>query len=572
MKIELEDSAPATFLDLLRLRAREQPDRRAYIFLSDGEAAEATLTYGELDRQARAIGAALAHAAGERALLLYPPGLEFVAAFFGCLYAGVVAVPAYPPDPTRLAQSLPRLRAIVQDARPALILTVSPILAFAEALAASEPELAAPRWLATDELARASGDDWRRPPAVGAGTLAFLQYTSGSTAEPKGVMVSHGNLMHNSAHICRMGEHTVASVYVCWLPMYHDMGLIGGVLQPLYAGMLGVLLSPAAFLVRPRRWLRAIANYGGTTSPFPNFALDLCVRRVAAVDRAALDLSGWRLACNGAEPIRAESLDRFTEAFGPSGFRPEAHYPAYGLAEATLIVSGGAIDEPPRRLSVDRAALEAGRVVAVSADAPGARPLVGCGRSLPDQRIVIVDPERGTLRADHEVGEIWVRGPSVARGYWDRPEQTAEAFGARLEGDADPFLRTGDLGFLSGGELFVVGRLKDLLILSGRNHHPQDIELTVERSHAAVRPGGVAAFAVEVEGAERPVVVAEVDPAASPDEVSRAIRDAVGARHDLALHALRLVAPRTIPKTSSGKLQRRACRDAFLRGALAELG
>ncbi|HET9212138.1 MAG TPA: proline iminopeptidase-family hydrolase, partial [Thermoanaerobaculia bacterium] len=453
---------PATLIDLLRARAGEKGGAPLYTFLADGEAEEATLSYGGLDRRARAIGARLqqAGAAGERALLLYPPGLDFIAAFFGCLYAGAVAVPAYPP---RAGRTQPRLRAIAGDARPRLVLTTAAIAAKAAELSEQIPELAGAEWIATESLDSSAAERWT-PPSLGPGTLAFLQYTSGSTAAPKGVMVTHANLLHNERLIGAAFGMDEESVVVGWLPLYHDMGLIGNVLQPLHAGGRCVLMSPVAFLQRPMRWLEAVSRYRGTVSGGPNFAYELCLRKAAPEALSRLDLSSWRVAYNGAEPVRASTLERFAEAFAPCGFRAEALYPCYGLAEATLFVTGG----HGARVEKER---------------------VSCGSAW--QRIVTVDPETGEERPE---GEVWISGPSVARGYWENEEATARDFHAFLPTGEGPFLRTGDLGFLSGGELYVTGRLKDLIILRGRNHYPQDVELTAERSHPDLHPGGGAAF------------------------------------------------------------------------------
>jgi amino acid adenylation domain-containing protein len=574
---EIPMTSPTAFLvDLLRAHADDQHNQRAYTFLMDGETTASHLTYGELDRQARAIGAMLqqTQALGDRALLLYPPGLEYIAAFFGCLYAGVVAVPAYPPNPARLARTLPRLHAIIADARPAVVLTTEALLPLAGMLAGADG--AGMRWLATDALTGDHAEGWR-PPALDGATLALLQYTSGSTAAPKGVMLSHANLLHNSALIQRCFGHSSESRGVIWLPPYHDMGLIGGIIQPLYASFPVVLMSPLAFLERPLRWLQAITRYQATTSGGPNFAYDLCVRKTTPEQRATLDLASWRVAFNGAEPIRAATLERFTAAFAPAGFRRAAFVPCYGLAEATLIVSGGPANAGPAIHSFDAAAL--GRNQAIAAAGAGSA-LVGCGEPLPGQKVLIAQPETQIRCASGEVGEIWLAGPSVAQGYWGQPTETAQAFQARVADAHDgPFLRTGDLGFVKDGELFITGRLKDVIIIRGRNYYPQDIELTVERSHAALRPGCCAAFTVEHSGADRLddrlVVVQEVErnyQAAELGAMIAAIRQAVSEQHELQVHTVVLLGAGSIPKTSSGKIQRHACRAAFLAGDLAAVG
>jgi acyl-CoA synthetase (AMP-forming)/AMP-acid ligase II len=593
-----------SLVELGRARAATLGDQPLYTFHPDRPGEEAAhLSFAGLDQRARAIGAALQQlgAAGQRALLLYPPGLDFVAAFFGCLYGGAVAVPAYPP---RSARMLPRLLEMARDARPPVALTTTQLEAAIGGLA-QVPELAALRLLATDAVPLEQADSWSDP-GVTAASLAFLQYTSGSTAAPKGVMISHGNLLHNEEMIRQAFGQSAASVIVGWLPLYHDMGLIGNVLQPLYLGARCVLMSPIAFLQNPKRWLATISRYRATTSGGPNFAYDLCVRKIAAADRADLDLASWDLAFNGAEPVRAESMARFAEAFAPCGFSPRAFFPCYGLAEATLFVAGGSASEPrppetsevaaagprrePRVAAFDRVLLEAGEARPLPASDPAARRLVSCGHAWLGQEIAIVDPASLTRCAGGRVGEVWVRGASIAQGYWRRPEETADTFAGRLAdeatgpaaagGEAAPFLRTGDLGFLDGGELFVTGRLKDLIIIRGRNLYPQDIELTVERSHPALRAGCGAAFSIELGEEERLVVVQEHERTAGdsplePDRIeaiAEAVRRAVAEQHEAQVQQLVLLRAGTIPKTSSGKIQRRACRAALLAGKLEVLG
>lgn len=559
----------STFVELLSYRAQNQPDQKAYIFLHDGETESDKLTYKELDIQARAIATQLQSlgATGERALLLYQPGLELTAAFFGCLYAGVVAVPAYPP---RRNQNLSRLQAIVSDARAAVALTTTSLLGKIEGYAWN-PELAQLHWFATDKIASDLAEVWQEP-KLSSDTLAFLQYTSGSTGTPKGVMVTHGNLVYNLALIYKCFGHTPNSQGLIWLPPYHDMGLIGGVLQPLYGGFPVTLMAPVDFLQKPFRWLQAISRYKATTSGGPNFAYELCVRKIKPEQLASLDLSSWEVAFTGAEPICAETLSQFAATFEPCGFRREAFYPCYGMAETTLIVSGGLKSALPTVRQVDAAALEQNRVVPTAASQQkGSRAIVGCGHCV--DQVVVVDPESLTPCPDNKVGEIWVSGPSVAQGYWNRPEETLQTFHAYLaDTGGGPFLRTGDLGFLQDGELFITGRIKDVIIIRGQNHYPQDIELTVERSHPALRRGCGAAFAVEVKGSERLVVVQEVERSylrqMNVNEVVGNIRHAVAAEHSLQIYATVLVKTGSIPKTSSGKIQRYACRSGFLSGSL----
>ncbi|MEO6196448.1 MAG: amino acid adenylation domain-containing protein [Thermoanaerobaculia bacterium] len=559
-----------TFVDVLRRRASERPDQRVYSVLTGDGAEVDSLTYVELERSAASIAAALRAVAapGDRALLLHAPGIDFIASFFGCLLAGVAAVPAHPPQPRR---DSPRLRAIARDAAPRVVLTTSSLRKMAGAGLGQAPELAEAVWIAVDELpARAWNGSGPAPDSI-----AFLQYTSGSTALPKGVMVTHANLMHNERMIRAAFEQDEESVVVGWLPLYHDMGLIGNVLQPLFCGGRCVLMSPAAFLQRPRRWLEAISRYRATTSGGPNFAYDLCVSRIPPEARQGLDLSSWRVAYNGAEPVRAETLDRFAAAFGPSGFRRESFYPCYGLAEATLFVAGGVPGRGARVKAVDAASLERHEAEPASPGAPTRR-LVSCGEAWEGQRIAVVDPESGAELPAGRIGEIWVGGASVALGYWNRPEQTEHDFRAILAGEAGGrgFLRTGDLGFVEGGELFVTGRLKDLVILRGRNHYPQDLELTAERAHPGLRSGCGAAFAVDLDGEERLVLVCEIQsrPGATVDEIAGAVRRSIAEEHEVQVFEVVLVQAATIPKTSSGKIQRQACRAAYLAGSLTVVG
>jgi amino acid adenylation domain-containing protein len=561
----------STVVELLRYRSIEQANTEAFTFVYDGEAQAATLTYQELDRHSRAIASQLQTLglSGERALLLYPPGIDYLPAFFGCLYAGLVAVPAYPP---RNQRNTPRILAILQDSQTAVILTTTAILAQLKSLLADKFDINNNLlWLTTDNLTPGIEEDWQEP-FINTDTLAFLQYTSGSTGTPKGVMVTHGNLLHNAEVTRQYMEHTSSSKFVTWLPVYHDMGLIGGVLQPLYGGFPCIMMPPAAFLQRPYRWLQAISRYRGTTSGAPNFAYELCIEKVTPEQRSTLDLSSWDVAFNGAEPIRQETLERFATTFAECGFRREAFYPCYGMAETTLMVSGSVKAALVRTKHIYKNALERNHVIeTVTNNDNNSIVLVGCGRSVPQQQIVIVNPETSTRCQDREVGEIWVSGPSVGKGYWNRQAETEQTFHAFLQDTGEgPFLRTGDLGFLDNGEVFITGRAKDLIIIRGRNLYPQDIELTAERSHPSLRAGGNAAFCVEVDDQEQLVVVQELEFRAKPnlEEVTAAIRQGVAEEHEVQIYGVVLIKPGTIPKTSSGKIQRRATKAEFLAGEL----
>ncbi|WP_460200814.1 class I SAM-dependent methyltransferase [Scytonema sp. NUACC21] len=489
-----------------------------------------------------------------------------MAAFFGCLYAGVVAVPAYPP---RNQRNTPRIQAIVTDAQAAIALTTTEILPTVQSLM-TEESVGLLEWLTTDNLARGIENSWQEP-IINRETLAFLQYTSGSTGTPKGVMISHGNLLHNAQTTYQFMEHSAESKFVTWLPMYHDMGLIGGILQPLYGGFPCIIMPPASFLQRPYRWLQAISQYQGTTSGGPNFAYDLCVQKITPEQKASLDLSSWNVAFNGAEPIRHDTLEQFAAAFAECGFRKEAFYPCYGMAEATLMVSGVQKATSPIVKAAQKSALESNRVVEPSVEDDNVYHFVSCGRVIPEQNVVIANPETLKSLQPGEIGEIWVSGPSVGQGYWNRFQETEETFHAYLSDTGEgPFLRTGDLGFLQDGALFITGRAKDLIIIRGRNLYPQDIELTAERSHPSLRSGASAAFTVEVNNEEKLVVVQELEFRARPnlEEVANAIRQAVTEEHEVQVYAVVLIKPGSIPKTSSGKIQRRATRAQFQNGEL----
>jgi acyl-CoA synthetase (AMP-forming)/AMP-acid ligase II/acyl carrier protein len=555
----------STIVELLRYRSVEQANTAAFTFLHDGEAQEVTLTYQELDHHSRAIASELQilGLSGERALLLYPPGIDYLPAFFGCLYAGVVAVPAYPP---RNGRNTPRILAILQDAQTKVILTTTAILAQLKSLLADKFDIDNILWLTTDNLTPGIEEAWQEP-FINIDTLAFLQYTSGSTGTPKGVMLSHGNLLHNAEVTRQYMEHSSSSKFITWLPVYHDMGLIGGILQPLYSAFPCIMMPPAAFLQRPYRWLQAISRYRGTTSGAPNFAYELCIEKITPEQRATLDLSSWSVAFNGAEPIRHETLERFAATFAECGFRPEAFYPCYGMAEATLMVSGSVKSALVTTKKIQKNALECNHIIDAAVNEDDLITLVGCGRVVLQQQIVIANPETLTRCHPDEVGEIWVSGSSIGHGYWNRPEETAQTFHAYLQDTKEgPFLRTGDLGFLHNGELFITGRAKDLIIIRGRNLYPQDIELTTERSHTSLRIGSSAAFAVEVDNEERLIVVQELEFRAKPnlEEVTRAIRQAVAQEHEIQIYAVILIKAGTILKTSSGKIQRRACKAEFL--------
>lgn len=565
----------------LQYWAQQQPLQVAFYYL-DEQDRELSITYEELDRQSRAIAARLTslNMRGQRALLFFPPGLDFVSAFFGCLYAGTVAVPAYPP---RRNRNMARVETISDDAQASIVLTVREVADRSLSLIDDTPHLRQLAWLATDELvadpeygASSPAADWQ-PTDLDPEAIAVLQYTSGSTGTPKGVMLTHANVMHNCELITYGFEPSRSGIGLTWLPTFHDMGLVGGVLKPLFYGRPNVLMSPMAFLQKPVRWLQGISRYRVTISGGPNFAYALCTEKIGAAQCEGLDLSSWDVAFNGAEPIRAETLRAFTEKFGPYGFRAETHYPCYGMAETTLIVTGSVKQERPVVRSFDAAALEQRQVV-VHRNGNGAgttRQLVSCGRVLPSQEIVIVDPSTREKLAPSQVGEIWVRSRSVAQGYWNRSEDTERTFRAQLaDGTGGPFLRTGDLGFLHEGELFVAGRQKDLIIVRGRNLYPHDIEQSVSQAHPALVYGGGAAFSIESADEEQLVIAHELERQsrhADLQEVVAAISENVLREHEVSPAIILLLRAGQLPKTSSGKVQRHACREEFLSGSLRPL-
>jgi len=560
--------------ELLSERAKEKKGKTLYTFLADGEEDELLLSYEQLDKEAKTLAARLQKAKqeGKRALLLYPPGLDYIIAFFGCLHSKVVAVPAYPPDPNRLSRTLPRLLAMIRDSQAELVLTTSSIKDMAEFLFQEAPELRKLQWIASDEAEGAQAADYE-PMSIAREDLAFLQYTSGSTGDPKGVMLSHGNLLHNLELIRQafgVGPETRA---LSWLPPYHDMGLIGGIIEPLFAGITAVIFSPLDFLQQPLRWLKAVSKYKSTASGAPNFAYDLCVKKATPQLVESLDLSSWDLAFSGAEPIQLETIERFSRTYAPSGFKKEAFYPCYGLAEATLIVSGGSKMKGFRSKYLDSKALENHQV---REGKEGGAPLISCGQSLQDQKILVVNPETSEVLPPDSVGEIWVKGPSVAQGYWNKPAESQAAFQAFTKAGEGPFLRTGDFGFLQEGDLYVTGRMKDMMIFAGANHYPQDIEANIEKLDLPLRLGCGAVFSVSEQEEEKLVLAWEVDEKRmSPErlpEVYQKIRACVSGNHDLHVHAICLLNKGGIPKTSSGKIQRQATKKAYLEGGLEVYG
>jgi acyl-CoA synthetase (AMP-forming)/AMP-acid ligase II len=564
----------ASMAELLALRADQAPDASAFTYLPEREGDPVSVTFAQARQRAHAVAAELTrHAAwGDRALLLFPPGLDCVVAFLACLSAGIVAVPMMVP---RRVVARDSSAAILTDCEPSVILTSPDLLD-------SRPDLTDRfqahniAWLSVD----ATRDRQPVPPArmPGASDIALLQYTSGSTSTPKGVVVSHGNILANIEMIRRRMENPARATSVNWVPLYHDMGLMMGVMLPLYLGGHSILMAPTAFMRRPLTWPRTIHKYRAAISSAPNFAYDLCASRARPEALVDLDLSCWTLALNGAEPVNAATIDRFTDAFAPRGFAPGTMYPGYGLAEATLLVTGGHRGSLPVGRSVSRDGLRSGRI-APPRDRADSQLAISSGLAVPGSRMAIVDPNTGSRVPPLIVGEVWVGGPHVAQGYWRKPEATAETFAARIPTEgAEPWLRTGDLGFLdANGALFLTSRIKDLIIIRGVNHYPQDIERTVQDSHPAMRRDCGAAFPItDQDGTERLVIVQEVERTRRQDldaaTIARAVREAVTMAHDIAVHAIVFIRPASLPKTTSGKIQRGMTRLLWQQGGLDVIG
>lgn len=567
-----DNAARLTMVSLLSMRAELQPAAIAYSFAADE--GEQRITYAELDRRARAVGCMLAgqRLAGEPVLLLYPPGIDFIAAFFGCLYAGVIAVPGHMPAQARLENAQCWLAAVAREAIPAAALMPAMPDSRLSALFRAVPELSALRVIVTDDLPQAR--QWR-PAVADPESTALVQYTAGATAVPKGVALTHHNLMSGARAGWSARGYTQQDRGVMWLPPWHAMGLLAGIVQPLYDGFPMRLIAQADFLARPVNWLEQISRTRATTSGAPDFAYDLCVLKTTEQERSRLDLSSWRVALNGSEPVAADTMERFARAFQVSGFRADAFYPCYGLAESTGLVAGGIAWSPGETKSFDALELRQGRAVPAELTARSRR-VVSCGPAAGSHRVLVVDPVTGAERAPGEIGEIWICGASAARSYWRRPEETRTMLQAQLAGNADgPFARSGDLGFMLDGQLHVMGRIKDLIVTGDGDHQPRDIERTAEQSSHVLCPGRGAAFLAAVGGAEQLVVAYEINPPAGDvnvAEVAAQIRMAVAAEHALQIHTVVLVAPGGIATTPAGKVKRRLCAALFEQGKLAELG
>lgn len=586
-------------------RWAEEPDATdaAYTFLINGERPGLSLTYANLDLKARSFAARLQerYKVGDRALLLFSSNSEFIVSFLGCLYAGMVAIPVYPPHPALLSRMLPRVTAILEDSQPDVILVDDAVNSTLGPVRDLIPEFRHADWLVSSEISSDLAEKWHDP-GLQPDFLALIQYTSGSTGTPKGVMISQKGISHNCFLIKNSVDMNRKDIGVTWAPVYHDMGLIFGMMVPLYSRFHMIVMDPIDFLKKPSRWLRVISDWKATISCAPNFAYDLAARKTKDSEIAQLDLSSWSLAAMSAEPVRVETMNRFAERFTKCGFDPKAFSPAFGLAEATLAVTTTSPRlKSPVRLKLEAQAFENGNVVL--AEKPDGRliHLVSSGQPKHGSNVQIVDPQTRAPLEDGKIGEIWVHSPSRALGYWKRPEDTARDLEARTANDKGPYLRTGDLGFMRDNELFVTGRLKDLIIANGKNYYPQDIERSIETANAPVRPGCAAVFSVDQDDREKVVAVVEVERAAksgttgiarqlgrallkavpgldpnhpvkfNKDDMTKEILNAISLHHDLQIHTLVIVKAGTVPKTSSGKIQRGACRTAFVRGELEAL-
>ncbi len=567
---------PETLIDIMQAHAASQKSESvAFTFLRDGKQSAAHISFQELDQRARAVAAELQsrNMAGRRVLLLYPSGIEFVSVFMGCLYAGAIAVPAPPPDASRTKRSLPRLQRIIGDCDAALVLAEAsnPLASMAGPFIQQNLPIA---WLETDVIPNERGDDWKAVNAK-ADDLAYLQYTSGSIGDPKGIEISHGNLLYHARYLQQTCDYDEQSVSVTWMPNFHDWGLVEGLVEPMFNGTPCYLFSPFSFIKRPNNWLEAITRFQATHSQGPTFAYEHCLRRIPPDQLDGIDLRSWRAAGIAAEPINFQVMNEFHERFAQCGFHWNTFCPAFGLGEATLMVTFCGLNQPATAVRLDPDELEQDRAVEARDGDSHVRTVVSCGKAYAETKLAIVDPDTSERVADGRVGEIWVSDPAVARGYWNRPADTERTFKAKLRDDDELYLRTGDLGFVRDGQLYVTGRLKDLIIIRGSNHYPQDIEWTVQRTHAAVRGQTGAAFSIGQDGIEKLVVLQEINrkhPSAKDlDQVISEVVVQIADEHELDVFDLMLLKRGAIPKTASGKVRRQASRQAYLLNQLTPL-
>ena len=581
MAVEYRINTPGNITEYLDLHARLQPFSLAFTFLEKDGVEQSSVTFGELDFSARKIAWALSYLPFQsRIILALPSGIEFIQAFMGCLYAGMVAIPAYPPEGS---QKRNRLYAIAKDSDSELLITSRTIKNKYENRVDdtglnSAQSLKKIPWIAIEDLLQTVPLQQTSLPVLAPQNTAFLQYTSGSTGSPKGVVISHENLLANQHMIAEVFQHNKNTVFASWLPLFHDMGLVGNILQPLYLGIPCYFMSPLTFIEKPARWLNAISKYKVTTTGAPNFGYDLCVKRITKEQFASLDLSSWTIAYNGAEPVKATTIDTFSSKFRDCGFSRTAMFPVYGMAEATLLISGGKPCTEPDIRYVNKRALAANRFEWMARDNNvgdvNYQALVGNGYAADGLTIKIIDPDTSIECAADTVGEIWLKGKSISTGYFNKSDVNSKFFKQHIvNGNIDQqYFRTGDLGTLSGGQLFITGRLKDIIIVRGKNYYPQDLEQTISTSASELCLDGCAVFSWNNQGTERIIAVQEVEKrwvrTFNTDLSTIKIQNELHDEHGLHLDAILWVKPATIPRTTSGKISRTLCKQKYLTGQL----
>ena len=567
----LKETGFSSLIDVLLHRAAEQGNTIVFTFLKDGEIEETSLTFSELNNEAIRVAVTLQSKfdSGDRVLLAFPAGLEFVIAFIGCLYAGIIAVPIASP---RYKKHSPQLLSILNNSKAkALLSTSKTYLRIKETIEIDAAYNKLPVFN-VDDFEKADLKRWQKP-EISDDTIAFLQYTSGSTGNPKGIMVGHSNIMHNAEYIKHIHHTSEKSVAVTWIPNFHDMGLIDGIIQPIYTGFKSYLMSPASFLRRPVKWLNAISKYQATHCGGPNFAYDLCVQKITSDEVNSLNLSSWNNAYCGAEVVRKKTIDGFVEKFKKCGFKFKSFHPCFGLAETTLVATGGIYGEEPVVCSIQAEALKENKIVEVTEDSEKRIELLGNGRAWDTMKVEIVDAETHEICPIDQVGEVWISGPSVTKGYWGLSDETKKIFQACVKGRPEEFyFRTGDLGFIKNETLFIVGRLKEAIIIRGQNFYPNDIEVCMHECHSALKGSAQAAFAADVDGEERLLACCEVKKEYVKNldvkDIASAIRLAVWEAHDVQVYGVLLLKPDSIPQTTSGKIKRSECREKFLNDGL----
>lgn len=554
-----------SLVDILTDHASMQGFETAYVHWSPNQDVLPKISFLQLHQRAQAIASVLQQQfpMGSRVVLAFPTGIDFIVSFMGCLYAGMIAVPAYPPFSKK---DCPRFANITQDCGAVLICTLSERIAPMKDICKQYQSLQHIPCLAVDVLDNYAAHGWIKPNIKG-NDIAFLQYTSGTTGDPKGVIVTHGNIMANQAMITEIFQHITSSIVVGWLPMYHDMGLIGTVLNPLYVGFKSVLMEPIVFLRHPYRWLKVISEYQATTSGAPNFAYDYCVNRITAKEKSSLDLSSWVNAFSGAEKVQMHTIRNFSLFFRECGFRRDSFLPCYGLAEVTLFATGKPFGQPVTSIDIDKNKLALHKVDKPKTD-KDAIAVTSCGINI-NSEVKIVDPDSKQVCLPSRVGEIWLAGPHIAKGYYGRQRITEEVFNAHIAQSNDgPYLRTGDLGFIKDGELYIAGRIKEMIIIRGKNYYPQDIELTAQTGNPALRIDAGAAFGIELGGEEKVILVQEVNKKflrdLNPEFVYANIRANLISGLSLDIHEIVLVKQGTIPLTSSGKIRRQLVKQNYL--------